>query len=156
MSLFVSWEEVFESAALRMIPTAWGWRSPGCTAGWWCLCEFVRVLEDVTSISLKVRALSFLAVVMAFFRVHSKPKNMPLSLFSMLSISLTAYTASSFRVLSILLRDSRACFTLFKCSHATATNSLPVSSAILDFPVCDLSQDDCLSLFKLPVLLICS
>ena len=65
MSLFVSWEEVFESAALAMI--AWGWRSLGCTAGWGCLCEFVRLLEDVTSVSLNVRALSSSAVVMAFF-----------------------------------------------------------------------------------------
>jgi len=72
------------------------------------------VLGDVTSLSLHVHALSLSAVVMPFFRAHYRPKNMTLSLFNRLFISLTTCTASSFRVLSMLLHYSKACFTLFK------------------------------------------
>jgi hypothetical protein len=34
ISLFVSWEEVFGSVALTIIPTVWGWRSLGCAVAW--------------------------------------------------------------------------------------------------------------------------
>jgi hypothetical protein len=52
MSLFVSWEEVFESVALTIIPSAWGWRSLGCAPWWGCFCTFDWVVGIVTSISL--------------------------------------------------------------------------------------------------------
>ena len=56
---------------------------------------------------------------------------MPLSLLSIVSISLTAWMASSFIVLSILLRDCRASITLLRWSLMTATIAVPASSAIL-------------------------
>ena len=111
ISLFVSCDDVLESAALTISAWVVDGASLGCTTVRSSLGQLVIVPRDVAGCSLNKRALSSFAFN-AFPSVLHKPTNMPVSLFSMQSISLTACMTSSFIVLSMLLPDFKACFTL--------------------------------------------